>query len=335
MTQALAIPSQIISKLKARNPPNAGYYYGLQPHRIFPYHSSNNNNNKNNKEEEMRKELAMATTVKDTLEEMRNMRKELQTLRREMYEMRKKITGEQDLEFEGMEEEEVDPEVTRLAKMKRQRKYDKIGKEIEEWARRMLFEEPREGSGWTEVACNKVVRGSYNPDGRTSCYLAWFKDSRGKHAFKGDEREYPCIKVYGTIDAPLEDVCTYLSREERMTEYNDILTERRDLEEIAPHSKITIATSPQVLFVKPREFVTFVHHKWLKDGSVIMVNQACEHKDAPAITEEGRGKACRAYALRGATCISRDKEDPQKTRIAIISHAAAGGGIPQWVSAIP
>lgn len=247
--EAAKIPRQILSKLKERNPPNAGYFYGLQPHKIFPYRSA--------RDEEMSNEIVMANTLKETLEEMRSMRKELQTLRREMYEMRKKITGEQDLDLEGTEEEEADPEIARMAKLKRQRKYDKIAKEIEDWARCLLFEEPREGNGWTEVACNKVVKGSYNPDGRTTCYLAWMKDSRGKRAFRDDDREYPCIKVYGTIDAPLEDVCTYLSREEHMTEYNDILTEHKDLEEIAPHSKITLATSPQVLFIKPREFVTF------------------------------------------------------------------------------
>lgn len=40
------------------------------------------------------KQVAMASTVTETLEEMRNMRRELNTLRREMYDMRKKITGE-------------------------------------------------------------------------------------------------------------------------------------------------------------------------------------------------------------------------------------------------
>jgi hypothetical protein len=324
MKQIIFLPTKAIARLKRINPPPAGYYYGLQPNKIFPYHSS--------KDVELDKQLAMADTLAETLEEMRIMRKELQTLRREMYEMRKKITGEEDLEFEGLLEDEVDPEVARLAKQKRQRKFDKIGREVEDWARRMLFEEEREGNGWTEVVCNKVVRNAYNADGRTSCYLAWLKDARGKHAFKDDDREYPCIKVYGTIDAPLEDVCTYLSREEYRVEYNDILEDHRDLEEIAPHAKITWAVSPQVLFVKPREFVTFVSHKWSKDGnSLALINQACEHKDAPAVTEEGKGKICRAYALRGGTFLSRDSEDPQRTRMALISQCAPGGGIPPWV----
>ena len=117
-----------------------------------------------------------------------------------------------------------------------------------------------------------------------------------------------------------------------MLDYNDVLDDQRDLEEITPHSKICLATTPQVLFVKPREFVTFVSHRWLNDGSVVIINQACEHKDAPATTEEGKGKACRGYALRGATFISPDPQDPQKTRIAMIAHAAPGGDLPQWVS---
>lgn len=322
------VPSLAVSKL-AKNPPkNAGYYYGLQPNRIFPYYDSSH---ANHKQVEQQKQLAMAETLSETLQEMKNMRKELQILRREMYEMRKKITGEKDLTLD-LDEDEVDPEVTKLAQQKRQRHFDRIGQEVEEWARKKLFEEDRDGNGWVEVACSKALVRTVNPEGRTTCYLNWLKDSRGRQATPGDDREYPCIKVFTTIDAPLDDVCTYLSREEHMGEYNWILSAQRDLEEVCPHSKICWATSPQVLFLKPREFVTFVYHRWLKDGSVVMVNQAVEHKLAPAVTKDGGGKACRAYALRGATFFSPDPNEPNKTHLAMIAHAAPGGDFPQWVS---
>jgi len=332
MKEVLKIPPLLVSKLRARNPPkNTGFYYGLQPDKIFPYDSTAHRAEQETKAQQ----LAMADAMSEALEEMKSMRKELQLLRREMYEMRKKITGEKNLEFEDsfVRQEEVDPEKARLAKFQRQRKFDRLGKEVEDWARQLLFEEERAGNGWTEVPCNRMLARTVNPDGRTTCFVGWMKDPRGADAFPDDDREYPAVKVYSTIDGPLEDVCTYLSRPEHMTDYNHILTEYRDLEEISPHSKLSCAVSPQVLFIKPREFVSFLHHRWLRDGSVVMVNQAVEHKDAPAVTDEGRGKACRAYALRGATFISPDPDDPyNKTRFAMIAHAAPGGGLPQWMT---
>lgn len=42
--------------------------------------------------------------------------------------------------------------------------------------------------------------------------------------------------------------------------------------------------------------------RWWKDGTQVIVNQACEHEDKPGILVEGEGDACRGYALRGANC---------------------------------
>lgn len=323
------IPPLLLSKLREQKPPaNVGFYYGLMPETIFPYDSAKHRA----EDQEKAQQLAMVNTLTETLEEMKSMRQELQSLRREMYEMRKKITGEQDLEFEGgLRAKEIDPKQAAILAQKRQREFDRLGREVEKWARRLLFEEERCGKGWTEVTCNrKVVGRNVNADGSTTCYMTYFPDARGKNAFVDDDKDYPCIKIYGVVDAPLEDVCTYLSIREHMTDYNGVLSEQRDLEEISPHSKITLASSPQVLFVKPRDFVTFVHHRWLNDGSVVMINQAVEHKDAPGIKEEGKGKVCRGYALRGATFISPDPQDPGKTRMSMIAHAAPGGSLPQW-----
>ena len=127
-------------------------------------------------------------------------------------------------------------------------------------------------------------------------------DPRGKYADPDDDKEYPCIRCYTTIDAPLEHVCAYLSDETNIAEYNDFVVKHNDLEEISPHSKICWGQCPQILFIKPRDFVTFCHHRWKKDGTQIVVNQAVDHKDAPAVLEEGKSNACRAYAFRGANC---------------------------------
>ena len=113
---------------------------------------------------------------------------------------------------------------------------------------------------------------------------------------------YPCIRCYTTIDAPLREVCDYLSDESRMGEYNELVVGHRDVEEISPHSKVCWGTSPQILFIKPRDFVTFCHHRWKKDGTQVVINQAVDHEQEPAVLEEGKQRACRAYALRGANC---------------------------------
>ena len=130
----------------------------------------------------------------------------------------------------------------------------------------------------------------------------WMKDSRGALANAEDKTDYPCIKVLATIDAPMDTVCAYLSQESAFPEYNDVVTDYKDVEEISSHSKICWSQSPQILFLKPRDFVTFCHHRWRRDGSAVIVNQATEHPDYPGRKEEREGKACRAYAIRGANC---------------------------------
>lgn len=40
---------------------------------------------------------------------------------------------------------------------------------------------------------------------------------------------FPCIKCYGTLDAPIETVCAYLADESRMSEYNDLIADFRGM----------------------------------------------------------------------------------------------------------
>lgn len=158
------------------------------------------------------------------------------------------------------------------------------------------------------------------------------KDPRGPLASitgQDADRVYPCLKVYATIDAPVEQTCAYLSQEAHLSQYNDLVVKHRDLEEITPASKITWGMTPQILFVKPREFVTYCHHRWLRDGTQIVINQATEHSEIPEVKKEGEGKALRAHALRGANYMAPDPDDPQKTRMCILAHASPGG-IPEW-----
>lgn len=156
------------------------------------------------------------------------------------------------------------------------------------------------------------------------------KDSREDSAEHDDDNEYPCIKCISTIDAPIEDVCTYLSQQSVYPEYNDVVDKHKDVEDISSSAKICWSQTPQILFLKPRDFVTFCHHRWKGDGSEIIVNQAVEHPKYPANNKEQEGKACRAYALRGANFFKRSPDDPEKTVIELVAHASPGAGVPQW-----
>lgn len=79
------------------------------------------------------------------------------------------------------------------------------------------------------------------------------------------------------------------------------------------------------MFIEPREFVTFCHHRWLRDGTQLIVNQAWDH---PAISSVG----LRAYALRGASYISPHPNHPNsKTSIVILAHASCGKDAPEWL----
>eukprot|EP00536_Pseudo-nitzschia_multiseries_P014985 jgi/Psemu1/246498/estExt_Genewise1.C_7970014 len=261
------------------------------------------------------------------IEELKMMRQEMEQMRIEMQQLKRKMLGD-DSSFQI--DDYASSEVKEKALQKRQTEADKLAAEIESWAKAML--EEGEEAGWTRVECSKMVRASVNGMERTTAFLKWMVDSRGEKADKEDFVKHPCIKCDSIIDAPLELVCTYLSQPEAYPNYNDVVDKYEDLEEISPHAKICWASSPQILFVKPRDFVTFCHHRWKSDGTQVIVNQACEHPRFPLEKMEKEGKSCRGYALRGANFISRCSEDPTKTRITIVAHCRPGGGLPEWAT---
>ena len=193
-------------------------------------------------------------------------------------------------------------------------------------------------------------------------FAQWMTDTRPDSDREphnvGSTELHPCLKCYTTIDAPLEDVCAFLADSRTVPQYNDLVVDHDDVEEISPSGKVTWCKAPQILFVKPRDFVTYCSHRWRGDGSQIIVNQAVDHEDRPGVMKEGQGNGgvCRGFAIRGANSeclgmnttircahpytwlfrispavISRDPDDPRgKTRISMVSHATPGGGLPSW-----
>lgn len=287
-----------------------GTYYGLAPSTLKKATSRNGDH---------KPRVNVKDTVSQTLAELRSMRLEMEALRKELYEIRRSAFG--------LPEAEPDGEEAVLARKKRVKEYDRISKDVEKWADRLLFR--NNDNEWTEVKCNKVMR-HLNAGERTKAYLTWMKDSRGSHANPDDDREYPCLKIFSTIDAPIDQVCMYLAQEQKIGQYNDLVVNHGDIEELSPDSKICFGRTPKILIIKPREFITFCRHRWKRDGSQVMVNQAC-HENSVRPNKSGEDPGLpRAFALRGAHFISRDPNDPEKTAVALIAHGNPGLDIPEW-----
>jgi hypothetical protein len=278
---------------------SGGFYYGIDPKRLADVTAGGGSVQHGGKSQRPRPQR-LKDSMNEALDELRMMRLEMESLRKEMQSLKRKMIGEGGDEADDDSNTEEGKARLLQLRRKKQKEAEKLAKEIEKWAHTMLQE--GEDEGWKPVECNKMVRGTLNAQGRTTAYLKWMKDSRQSKASPDDDNEYPCIKCYATIDAPLEDVCTYLSQESASADYNDVVEKHRDIEELSPSAKICWSQSPQILFIKPRDFVTFCHHRWRGDGTEIIVNQACDHPDFPMEAMEKEGKSCRGYALRGANC---------------------------------
>ena len=276
-----------------------GFYYGLGLDVIEDSISNDNSSsvsvNKvlSSRTAKKKQNVLLAETIDDLRESLDELRQELKLLREFQSQM-----------FLGRNEEGTSSPYNESPMIKvnrRRERFDNIAKSVEVWAEKLLFEED-EDHGWSVVHCNKMFKNKFNPDDTIQCFLKWMPDSRekGPDVEFLDDGDFPCIKVYATLDASYEQVCHYLANESNLPEYNDLVVKNRDVEEIDSHSKICWGQSPQILFIKPRDFVTFCHHRWKKDGTQIVVNQAVEHTSMPGTLKEEKGKACRAYAIRGA-----------------------------------
>ncbi len=91
-----------------------------------------------------------------------------------------------------------------------------------------------------------------------------------------------------------------------------------------------------VVFIEPRDFVTYCRHRWLNDGTQLITNQACDHPrmDQPNKDEDSNLSGMsgyRAFSLRGATYISRCPDFPKKrTKLVLLSHCNCGRDVPEW-----
>ena len=310
-------------KSSSREFPRSSYEYllGTTPQTLRSIESSPSKSSQSPKRLDLREGMTEALN-------------ELRSLRLEMEQMRKELASLKLLQQGG--ELTVDEDIVHQSKI---REFEKVAQDVEQWAERILFptadtNDDEIQSGWTDIPCHKMFQQKLNRNGFTRASVKWMKDSRGpsyitqsitagsKDNKSEKEFEWPCLRVYSIIDAPCYEVCTYLAQAQHATEYNQLLDQHEDLDTITSHSKICWAQSPQLLFVKPRDFITFCSHRWKRDGTQVVVNQACDSY---------KGKTATAFAMRGATYICPDPDNPEhRTRIALLAHASPGKDVPLW-----
>jgi len=236
-------------------------------------------------------------------------------------------------------------------------RYESMGRDVEKWPERIMHEQRSNDvnsmggaeitDDWTEVFCAKAIRNRFNSGSNntvplTRQWVKWMRDSREQYADPNDRQKHPCMKLIATIDAPFPIVCRYLSEKDRFPEYNSLLVDQEDVEVLTPHSKICWSQSKKLLFIQPRDFMTYCRHRWLKDGTQLITNQACDHP----LTNQPLSDSCtnttnpltdrvqsqyRAFSLRGATYISRCPRSPiKRTKVVMLSHCNCGRDIPEW-----
>jgi len=135
----------------------------------------------------------------------------------------------------------------------------------------------------------------------------------------GKLSKYCCVKASGVLAASPADILTLFEDNTRVAEYNKFYAEGRDLEAINDHTKVVWAASPPMFFFKARDFCTVVHYRKLQDGTVVVVNRAVEHPDAPRTD-----KYVRAEILMGANIIQPVPGKPNQAIFTIVTQVDPG-----------
>lgn len=142
----------------------------------------------------------------------------------------------------------------------------------------------------------------------------------------GPGSNYACVKTSSVINSSLASVKDLLTDDHRVQEYNELFDKFRFVEVIADHTKIVWTGSTPIFPLKPRDFCTCVHVRQLKDGTIVILNRAVNHPDAPTSSQYVRG----AIVL-GASIIQPMKGNPNKCRLTMMTQVDPGGFSPPLI----
>ena len=142
----------------------------------------------------------------------------------------------------------------------------------------------------------------------------------------GKGAQYACVRAQGIIRASPEDILTLFEDITRVSEYNQFFAEGKVLETVADDTQVLWASAPPIFPFKPRDFCTVVHFRRLKDGTIVVLNRATTHPDAPVTKQFVRGEV-----LIGANIIQPIPNDPHSSRFTMLTQVDPGGFSPPVV----
>lgn len=139
----------------------------------------------------------------------------------------------------------------------------------------------------------------------------------------GPGSQFACVMCNGVVNSAPKSVLELFEDNTRVPEYNSFYARGKDLETVAENTKVTWAATPPVFPFKPRDFVTVIHIRKLKDGTYVVLNRATTHSMAPPSPQY-----VRASIVLAANIIQPIPGHPNKCRLTMITQMDPGGFAP-------
>lgn len=147
-----------------------------------------------------------------------------------------------------------------------------------------------------------------------------------RHVFGSRTSE---IRGNGILMASPSDVDALMqcSDERIIRQYNPLYHSGYDLEKVDKETRVSYGRARSIIPpFKPRDTVTRVAHRKLKDGSSVLILHAVAHSNAP------RDNGCvRARIMRGMYLMQPIANQPTRTNLTYTMHIDVGALAPRWL----
>lgn len=138
--------------------------------------------------------------------------------------------------------------------------------------------------------------------------------------------QYACVRCGAVINASLSNVYNLFDDDSRIREYNSFYERGKDIEVFNDNTRIVWSASPPVFPFKARDFCTVIHTRKLKDGTIVILNRATTHSDAPPTS-----KYVRASVIFGANILQPVENSSNKCKLTMITQVDPGGFTPPMI----
>lgn len=166
-------------------------------------------------------------------------------------------------------------------------------------------------------------------DGADSKAWQFMKEEAGyslfRRFFKSVEgSKGACVMVRGVVNASPKKILALFEDDTRRAEYNNMYLRGEDLEYVADNTKIQWACTPPVFPLKARDFVTLVHIRKLKDGTLVYLNTPSDHRQKPP----GGEGFVRGRIVLAANIMQPIKGKPNQCDVTMMTQLDLGGFAP-------